>query len=108
MVFMASMISSVWPTETLVPTSMLRQIGRGGSGRGGGHRQAGRSGSDRHRHGRGDADVAGDAQAQARAFDLDLGEAGLIEQQGELADERGILTGKLCGCFVVWLARHVL
>jgi hypothetical protein len=62
----------------------------------------------RDRHGRGHADVAGDAQAQAGTFDLDLGEAGLIEQKRELADERGILAGKLCGCFVVWLARHVL
>ena len=48
------------------------------------------------------------SEAKAGPFDLDLGEAGLIEQKCELADERGILAGKLYGCFVVWLARHVL
>ena len=88
---------------------MLRQVCGGSRGCGG--RCSDKRGPcmrDGNRHGRGDADFAGDAQAQAGALDLDLGEAGLIEQQSQLADERGILAGKLCGCFVVWLARHVL
>ena len=44
------------------------------------------------RHRRGDADVARDAHPQAGALDLDLGEAGLVEQQRELANERAVVA----------------
>ena len=35
--------------------------------------------------------------AQARALDLDLGEAGLIQQQRELTNERAVVALEVCG-----------
>ena len=55
-----------------------------------------------------DADVARDAYPQAGALDLDLGQAGFVKQQSEFANERAVVAGEFCGCFVVRLARHDL
>ena len=85
---------------------MLGEIGdrtrRGGAWRrGNGRLKAGR-------HRRCDADVAGDPHPQAGAFDLDLGETGLVKQQREFADERTVVALEFCFWFVVRLARHEL
>jgi hypothetical protein len=58
------------------------------------------------RHRCSDADVARDPDPETCAFDLDLGQAGFVEQQRKLANERAVVAGKLCSGFFVWLERH--
>ena len=111
MVFIASMMSSVWPARTWLPISTIGpraglrpEIGgadhrRGDDarmlGRIAGRRVADAGGGCRRRDGaRGAAArdhsvrLARDAHAHAVALELDLGEAGLVEQLRELADQR--------------------
>ena len=60
------------------------------------------------RHRGGDADVARDPHPQAGAFDLDLGETGLVEQQCEFANQRAVVALEFRGFGIVRLARHDL
>ena len=109
-VFIASMISSVWPAVTLAAdlderlcaglgrpiggadhrrghdARMFGDVGDGCRRRGSRSRRRRRGGRIARRHRGCDADVARDAHAQARALDLDLGEVGFVEQQRQLAD----------------------
>src|SRR5258706_6545373 len=55
-----------------------------------------------------DRDVARNPHPQSRALDLDLGEIGLVKQQGEFADQRAVVALGFCGGLVVRLARHDL
>jgi len=54
------------------------------------------------RHRGRDADVARNPP-QARALDLDLGQTGLVEQQGEFTNERTVVAFEFLGWFVVRL-----
>ena len=73
---------------------MLGQIGaRCGAGCGGRNRHR----LEVRRHRRRDGDVARDPHPQARALDLDLGQAGLIQQQREFANERAVVALQVCG-----------
>ena len=53
----------------------------------------GAGGLEIRRHRGGDADVARHPHPQAGALDLDFGEAGLVQQQRELANERAVVAG---------------
>ena len=61
-----------------------------------------------HGHRSGNTQIARHTHPKACTFDLDLGQTGFVEQQREFTNERSVAGCKLCGFFVVRLARHDL
>src|ERR1044072_7977427 len=98
-VFIASMISKVCPAVTFEPTSMkglapgseaqytVPTLGEGTTP-GCWARSTARAGP---RQGPPHTDVPRDTYAQARAFNFDLGETGLVEQQRQFTDQRAVV-----------------
>ena len=74
-----------------VPSPMV------GTGSGGGCRGSNRRRLEARRHRRRYGDVARDPHPQTGALDFDLGQAGLIQQQREFANERAVVALQVCG-----------